>query len=408
MRRFIQAECLLIILCMLGLRTTSNVLLCLVLSGLLMILFTIKSLEEEISSGFLFVQYLMSILFCIATADYLSFLVFSAFYVEEGKRVKNAGFFLPSGVYAVTSICVKVVSLWQIDTPRIILHILLLFMVSALLWGLEYLVKKYITAEWQNKDVLRVAAVNELVERKLRQELIVKNYLRERNARLEERETISRNIHNSVGHSITAAIMTLDAADMLYDTVPDKARERMNTANARMREGLAAVRHAVRVLDEENVYLTVGDLIQNFTTVVEQFMMDTMIQVSTDWESVPRPISISREHTEFLTGALQELLTNGVKHGAADRFVVRLTADSCHVRLGVSDNGKSDFAQWNQEERIEKGFGLKKLYSYAERCGGSVVISNGESGQGFAVELTLPNYSEERVCETVSDFISRR
>ncbi|MBE5876503.1 MAG: hypothetical protein E7290_06405 [Lachnospiraceae bacterium] len=395
MRRFIQAEGLLILLVILGIRTTSQVLWSLILAGILMILITMKSLEEEISSGFLFVQYLVSILFCIATADYLSFLVFSAFYVEEGIRVKNAGFFLPSSVYMLTTICAKVVGLWHIDTPRMILHILLLFMVSALLWGLEYLVKKYITAEWQNKDVLRVAAVNELVERKLRQELIVKNYLRERNARLEERETISRNIHNSVGHSITAAIMTLDAADMLYDTAPDKARERMNTANARMREGLAAVRHAVRVLDEENVYLTVEDMIQNFATVVEQFTMDTMIRVSTDWETVPRIISISREHTEFLTGALQELLTNGVKHGAADRFVVRLTADSCHVRLWVSDNGKSDFAQWNQEERIEKGFGLKKLYSYAERCGGSVVISIGERGQGFAVELTLLNDSEE-------------
>ncbi|MBQ7943683.1 MAG: hypothetical protein IJ326_06465 [Lachnospiraceae bacterium] len=405
-RRFVQAECLLIMLGLLGIRTTSNVLLCLILTGMLMILFTIKSLEKEISSGFLFIQYLLSGLLCIATADFLSFLIFSAFYVEEGKKIKYAGVWLPSALYVVTAICANAVGLWHVEVPWIVLHALVLLLIVAFVWGTEYLIKRYITTEGQNRDVLRVAAINELVDKKLRKELIVKNYLREKNARLEERETISRNIHNSVGHSITAAIMTLDAADMLYDTAPEKARERMNTANARMREGLAAVRHAVRVLDEENVYLTVGDLIRNFTTVVEQFTMDTMIRVSTDWETVPKTIDISREHTEFLSGALQELLTNGVKHGEADRFVVRLTADSCHVRLWVNDNGKNDFSKVNQKERIAKGFGLKKLDSYVQHCGGSLMISAGENGQGFGVELTLP-LEKERDDEAVSDFVGR-
>ncbi len=394
-RRFMQAQGLLILLTLLGLRTTSYVLSSLVFAGMLLILFTMKSLEEESGTSLNIMQYLLSLVFCISTEDFLTFLIFGYFHIGEGKKIKYAGLWLPTVAYVLVVACANIVDVWHMETPRIILNMLVLLGLSALLWGIEYVIQQFVTVEGQNRYVLRMAAINELVDRKLRQELVVKNYLREKNARLEERETISRNIHNSVGHSITAAIMTLDAADMLYDTAPEKARERMNTANARMREGLAAVRHAVRVLDEENVYLTVGDLIQNFTTTVEQFMMDTMIQVSTDWEKIPRTILISREHTEFLTGALQELLTNGVKHGAADRFVVRLTADSCHVRLWVLDNGKSDFAQWNQEERIEKGFGLKKLYSYAERCGGSVVISIGESGQGFGVELTLLNDSEE-------------
>ena len=134
--------------------------------------------------------------------------------------------------------------------------------------------------------------------------------------------------------------------------------------------------------------------------------MDTMIRVSTDWETVPKTIDISREHTEFLSGALQELLTNGVKHGEADRFVVRLTADSCHVRLWVNDNGKNDFSKVNQKERIAKGFGLKKLDSYVQHCGGSLMISAGENGQGFGVELTLP-LEKERDDEAVSDFVGR-
>lgn len=68
-----------------------------------------------------------------------------------------------------------------------------------------------------------------------------------------ERENISRNIHNSVGHSITAAIMTLDAADMLYDVNPYEARKRMNDANNRIRVSLESIRRALRVLDDEKL-----------------------------------------------------------------------------------------------------------------------------------------------------------
>ena len=121
-----------------------------------------------------------------------------------------------------------------------------------------------------------------MYSKKLNQELVIKNYLADKNARLEERENISRNIHNSVGHSITAAIMTLDAADMLFDTAPKLAREKMNIANDRIRTSLDSIRHAVRVLDNENKFITVNDFISELVAVTDSFVMDTMIKIYTD------------------------------------------------------------------------------------------------------------------------------
>ena len=102
--------------------------------------------------------------------------------------------------------------------------------------------------------------VSEMHEKRLNRELVKQNYLADKNARLLERENISRNIHNSVGHSITAAIMTLDAADMLYDVKPDEARKRMNDANERIRGSLESIRRAVRTLDDEEGTMPISDL----------------------------------------------------------------------------------------------------------------------------------------------------
>ena len=67
--------------------------------------------------------------------------------------------------------------------------------------------------------------------------------------------------------------------------------------------------------------------------------------------------------------------------------MVHIAADSNHIKLTVKDNGNSDFSAENASERLREGFGLKKLKSYAEKCGGTAVFSN---ENGFKSEITLP------------------
>ena len=104
-------------------------------------------------------------------------------------------------------------------------------------------------------------------------------------------------------------------------------------------------------------------------------------------------LQIPHEHAEFLTGVLQEMLTNGVKHGNATEFVVILSGDSAHIRLESKDNGRSDFTAENSGARIEKGFGVKKIISYAERCGGKTSFTNED---GFRAMVELPVIDLER------------
>jgi signal transduction histidine kinase len=174
---------------------------------------------------------------------------------------------------------------------------------------------------------------------------------------------------------------------MLFDKSPEKAREKLHTAKDRIRTGLDSIRHAVRVLDSEAVSISLADFLNEINTAADEFVMDTMRKIHMDIPENNDELYIPREHTEFLTGAFKELLSNGVKHGNADVFMVHITADSNHIKLTVKDNGKSDFSAENAAERLREGFGLKKLKSYAEKCGGTAVFSN---ENGFKSEITLP------------------
>lgn len=382
MERFTQRAMILLLITILECLTSKIPFGLLFLAGALLCIICERSLMEEEKGICLALQFMLSLIFVLLSQNYISYLLFYLIGGEVPTKIrKSYSFLFPAIVYFGLQILMK-----QQELPEIILHVLILTGISGGLFLLQQLIENYIHAKSQISKALSVMAVNEMYAKKLNQELVIKNYLADKTARLEERENISRNIHNSVGHSITAAVMTLDAADMLFDTAPDKAREKMNTANQRIRGSLDSIRQAVRVLNHENQYVSMSDFISELTAVTDGFVMDTMIKIYTDFGNINMDVVIPHEHTEFLTGVVQELLSNGVRHGGADVFSVTLTADSRHIKIKVKDNGKSDFSKKNQRERIENGFGLKKIISYVKRCGGSVDFSN---ENGFKAEILL-------------------
>lgn len=264
---------------------------------------------------------------------------------------------------------------------------------ALLMYVPELIVRKIIAYKQSVDQRLAVSALNEMKAKELNRELAINAAVAERNARLTEREEISRNIHNSVGHSITAAIMTLDAADMLYDKDPEAAKEKMNAANERMRGSLESIRRAVRVLDSESEAVSAADLKGSIDTLCENFVMDTTMQVERDMDLLPDAVMLPHDLFEFLTGAVQELLSNGVRHGKADSFLISLSGDSANIELTVSDNGESNWNETVAAARLEQGFGLKKIISYVDRSGGRIRIEN-ESG--FRVKMSMPVRTAER------------
>ena len=370
---------IIIILTLVSLFTSKSLALFIVAAGLLMVLVTYESFNEEKSRVLFVLELILMTFFAVLSGGFAGFIVFFLLKsVREYIRIT-----LGVCLFVITTLLIYK----NMSFAMCIVKTLILVVAFLLLMLIYYLVERMEKKKKREDERLMASNVSELHEKRLNEQLVMQNFLAEKNARLMERENISRNIHNSVGHSITAAIMTLDAADVLYDVRPEEARKRMNDANNRIRGSLESIRRAVRVLDEDSVEILSGDLKCEMENIINEFVMDTSIRVDQSFSQLMDDIKIPHDHAVFLTGALQEMLTNGVKHGNASEFVVIILGDSAHIRLEVSDNGQSDFDSSNSKSRIENGFGVKKIISYAEKCGGKTEFVN---DNGFKGMIELP------------------
>ena len=200
--------------------------------------------------------------------------------------------------------------------------------------------------------------------------------------RMQERERISRDIHNSVGHTITAAIFALEAAKMQRPKEPEAADEKTDRAIQRMRESMDIIRNSVRMMNDQNV-MDVQELEKLLILCCRQTEQDSDITIDADFSGLERAADtpMSSERVSFLYGMVQECVTNGMKHGGAHRFRLKAAVDEGAITIEVWNDGKVP------DSMPQEGFGLQHLRSYAEKVGGSFQIN---AGYGFSVLLSLP------------------
>lgn len=375
MSDYFGAQIMIAALTVYGLRETAHPQWLLCAMGLFLLTVTAESLPDAGQSVLSFAKVLLAAAYCVLSPGFLTFLLWGL----VRRRFSPA---LPFAVYV----------LWQIPAglcrgavrpAAVIAGGLVLWGLSSAIWVLQRLLDRYLADRKRLQDAIGRLALEELKERKLNRSLLMQSAVAEKNARLEERENISRSIHNSVGHTITAASAALDAAEVLWEADREKALAKVQAANERVRQGLFSIRHAVRVLDAEAEEIAVSDFVLELQVIAEKFMLDADVRIFWSLELLAPELVIVREHTEFLTGAFRELLTNGVRHGHADRFLVQLLADSGHVRLSVTDNGFGGVA----DSRISEGFGIRKIRKYVEKNGGAASFTR---ENGFCALLSLP------------------
>ena len=248
---------------------------------------------------------------------------------------------------------------------------------------------KYIKTKENMNKILKISSIDSMSERQLREELAKRNKLGEKNARLEERERISRDIHNSVGHTLSAASVTLDAAQILVDSDTKKAGEKMDQANSRVHEAIDSIRGVVRTLDSEDDTVLIKDYITSLKEMVSEFAMDTDIKIRHNLDNIEDEGKIDISTAALLSGAVKEFLTNGVKHGKATIFVLMLTLGTTEILLKVQDNGTGwgDIGYEEKKIKIDNGFGIRKLRDHAKSLGGNLDI---DGSDGFSVTLDLP------------------
>lgn len=199
-----------------------------------------------------------------------------------------------------------------------------------------------------------------------------------------ERNRIAQEIHDIVGHTLTSTILQIEAGRRLISKDMDGAIVRLKEAQDLVRHSLSEIRNSVHMLKEDKYY--------NVETALSLLIQDTKrntgVEIHAEIDAVGHLPVIMKK---LIFHALQEGLTNGIRHGKSNEFRFSLKDNGVSVQFMLMDNGEG-------ADNITMGFGLKMMQERVQQLKGTFYIHS-EKHKGCLVRFDLPYISQGMVGE---------
>lgn len=203
-------------------------------------------------------------------------------------------------------------------------------------------------------------------------------------AEVRERNRLAREIHDTLGHTLTGIIMGADAVLALFDPAPEEAKRRVQVIAQSARDGLNDVRRSIKALRPDA--LEKASMEEALERLVSSFHQTTSAEIR--YEQLAGPLVLASDEEDTLYRVIQESMTNAVRHGHATEIHVRLTRREDLLTIEVRDNGLGCGT-----DAVQEGFGLRHMRERLGLLGGSLTCGNRaeEDGQrGFYIVVSLP------------------
>jgi signal transduction histidine kinase len=185
-----------------------------------------------------------------------------------------------------------------------------------------------------------------------------------------ERLRIAQELHDALGHRLTALSLNLEAA---LQRTEGPAHAGVETAQSLARQLLGDVRDIVaqsRARDGVNLSEALHELVG----------------------AVPRPhihLDVAEglriadpERAHILLRCTQEIVTNAARHSGADNLWISIKSDGEAFSIQAHDDGRGSASAGG-------GFGIQGMRERLEKAGGQVHIAT-QPGRGFDVTALLP------------------
>lgn len=226
-----------------------------------------------------------------------------------------------------------------------------------------------------------------LSERYSREQMAIANQqLRQYALRVEtlameqERNRIARDIHDSLGHSLSALNLQLEGALKLWQINPGQAQTFLREAKQMGSLALQEVRQSVSAMRADP--LQGQGLEAAIALLVQDFQRSTGILPDCHFY-LPRPLS--REFNITVYRIVQEALTNISKHAQATQVNINIQMLDSGLQLVIQDNGQG--FEWQQNQT---GFGLQGMRERVLALGGQLAIAS-TAGQGCQITVDFPH-----------------
>lgn len=211
-------------------------------------------------------------------------------------------------------------------------------------------------------------ARNELA--KLNAELRATQQLLVDSSQVAERMRIARELHDLVGHHLTALSLNLEVASHLTQ---GQAQEHIQTAQSVTKLVLQDVREVVSSLRGDDSF-DLGRAIRTLTRDIPKPRIHL---------DVPDDLGIyDPVRAETILRCVQEIITNAVRHSGAQNLWIESVKTADGVEVRARDDGKG-------AKQPKPGNGLTGMRERIEQVGGNLEFESAPSA-GFRIRATIP------------------
>ena len=198
----------------------------------------------------------------------------------------------------------------------------------------------------------------------------------ERMAETRERNRLAREIHDTLGHTLTGIVAGLDACIVLVDAAPAVVKKQLEKIRETARHGIVDVRRSVKKLRPDD--LEKLPLQQAIKKVIAEFSASSGVEiqlVELGW-----PEKLREDEEEVIYRIVQEGITNARRHGKATKVTVTCGLEPGRFYIIIADNGEGC-------AETKQGFGLRHMEERLELLHGRLRYW---SDKGFTLEATIP------------------
>lgn len=189
-------------------------------------------------------------------------------------------------------------------------------------------------------------------------------------SRMAERLRISRELHDAIGHHLTALSLNLEAA---LQRATGDIHERLATAQSLARTLLADIREIVAATELEKG-VDIGRAIATLAAGVPRPQVHLQIAEHVRVDDPDSARTVIR--------CAQEIVTNAARHSGAENLWIVIDVESGAIRIRARDDGHG-------AATVHDGFGLRAMRSRVEGAGGKLHVESAP-GAGFEVTALVP------------------
>lgn len=209
-------------------------------------------------------------------------------------------------------------------------------------------------------------------------------------AAIEERNRLAREVHDTIGHRLTAAAIQLEGAERLVTGQPERAAALISASRQQVRDALQDLRRTVgRLREPVEVELSLPQALRRLAAGFEE-AAGLVVHLE-----LPETIcEMTPAQRLALYRTAQEGLTNILRHAAARQAWLCLECSPDRIALHVSDDGRGLAAGTGLPTgQPNSGFGLCGLRERAAQLNGVVTLAD-RPGGGATLTIQLPTQKD--------------